>query len=138
MFNLIGIGESAGSGVPDIYEIWKNEGLKEPQVEEQFGAGLPDRTTLIMPLLKAETDISKKSQAKSQVKKSDEMERRAASILTLLRADPTTTTPKIATILGITERQARTVLDQMKKRQILYFERRGRSGKWVINELKTD
>jgi predicted HTH transcriptional regulator len=30
MFNLIGIGEHAGSGVPDIFDIWKNEGLKEP------------------------------------------------------------------------------------------------------------
>ena len=30
MFNLIGIGEHAGSEVPDIFDIWKNEGLKEP------------------------------------------------------------------------------------------------------------
>ena len=64
MFNLIGIGEHAGSGVPDIFDIWKNEGLKEPQVEEQFGADLPDRTTMILPLMEAEADISGKVRQK--------------------------------------------------------------------------
>jgi predicted HTH transcriptional regulator len=118
MFNLIGIGEHAGSGVPDIFDIWKNEGLKEPQVEEQFGAGLPDRTTMILPLMEAEADISGKSQAKSQVKsqikKADQMERRSASVLNVLRAEPTATTPKIAIMLGITERQVRTVFEKQR------------------------
>ena len=26
MFNMIGIGERAGSGIPDIYQVWENEG----------------------------------------------------------------------------------------------------------------
>ncbi len=134
----IGIGEHAGSGVPDIFDIWKNEGLKEPQVKEQFGAGLPDRTTMILPLMEAEADISEKSQAKSQIKKADQMERRAGSVLNVLRTEPTATTPKIAIMLGITERQVRTVLDQMKDQQILRFERHGRSGRWIINDSKTE
>ena len=45
MFNLIGVGEHAGSGVPDIFDVWESEGLETPMVEEQFGAGVPDRTT---------------------------------------------------------------------------------------------
>ena len=118
MFNLIGIGEHAGSGVPDIFDIWKNEGLKEPQVKEQFGAGLPDRTTMILPLMEAEADISGKSQAKSevksQIKKADQMERRSASVLNVLRAEPTATTPKIAIMLGITEREVRTVFEKQR------------------------
>lgn len=51
MFNLIGLGEHAGSGVPDIYHAWKNAGLIEPKVEEYFGSGEPDRTILILPLI---------------------------------------------------------------------------------------
>lgn len=51
MFNLIGIGEHAGSGVPDIFDVWESEGLETPTVEEQFGAGFPDRTTLTLPLI---------------------------------------------------------------------------------------
>lgn len=48
MFNLIGIGEHAGSGVPNIYDIWNNEGWGNPTVEEEYG---PDRTRLTLPLL---------------------------------------------------------------------------------------
>lgn len=50
MFNLIGLGEHAGSGVPDIYKAWRDVGLEEPVVEEQFGGGTPDRTVLTLPL----------------------------------------------------------------------------------------
>ena len=49
MFNMIGIGERAGSGVPDIFSVWEQEGWKEPEVEEQFG---PDRTILKLSLVK--------------------------------------------------------------------------------------
>lgn len=37
MFNLIGFGEHAGSGVPDIYHARKEVGLEEPVIEERFG-----------------------------------------------------------------------------------------------------
>lgn len=51
MFNLIGLGEHAGSGVPDIYHAWKDAGLDAPIVEEHFGGGEPDRTILTLPLV---------------------------------------------------------------------------------------
>ena len=51
MFNLIGLGEHAGSGVPDIYKAWRDVGLEAPVVEEKFGEGNPDRTILTLPLL---------------------------------------------------------------------------------------
>ncbi|MBO7675301.1 MAG: hypothetical protein J6S63_09885 [Atopobiaceae bacterium] len=53
MLNLIGVGEHAGSGVPDIYTAWDEAGYEEPVVEEQFGAEVPDRTTLTLPLVRA-------------------------------------------------------------------------------------
>lgn len=60
MFNLINIGERAGSGVPDIYSVWNDQGWKEPTVTEQFG---PDRTILTLPLVKK---VAVKSGGKSQ------------------------------------------------------------------------
>lgn len=45
MFNMIGIGERAGSGVPDIYSVWENQGWEAPVVEEQYN---PDRTILTL------------------------------------------------------------------------------------------
>lgn len=34
MFNLIGIGERAGSGVPQLFSVWNQEGWVEPIIEE--------------------------------------------------------------------------------------------------------
>ena len=48
MFNMINIGERAGSGVPDIYETWNNEGWEAPVVEECYN---PNRTILKLPLI---------------------------------------------------------------------------------------
>ena len=45
MFNLINIGERAGSGVPNIFNIWEDQGWMEPVIEEQFD---PDRPLLIL------------------------------------------------------------------------------------------
>ena len=45
MFNLINIGERSGSGVPNIFNIWEEQGWKEPIIEEVFD---PDRTRLTL------------------------------------------------------------------------------------------
>jgi hypothetical protein len=49
MFNLIRVGERAGSGVPDIFGVWDEEGWIAPTVEEQYK---PDRTILSLAFLK--------------------------------------------------------------------------------------
>ncbi len=51
MFNMIGIGERAGSGVPDIYSVWEEQGWITPQVTEEYS---PDRTRLTLWLIKKE------------------------------------------------------------------------------------
>ena len=50
MFNLINIGECAGSDVPNIFNVWADEGLEEPVIEERFN---PDRTVLSLSFKKA-------------------------------------------------------------------------------------
>ena len=50
MFNLIGIGERAGSGVPDIYSVWEQQGWESPEVMEEYG---PDRTILKLSFIKS-------------------------------------------------------------------------------------
>ena len=52
MFNMIGIGERAGSGIPDIYNVWENEGWATPVVEESYN---PDRTLLSLEFAKKQT-----------------------------------------------------------------------------------
>lgn len=50
MFNMINIGERAGSGVPNIFDAWKKEGSKSPELLEQYN---PNCTILTLYLEKA-------------------------------------------------------------------------------------
>lgn len=65
MFNLINIGERAGSGVPNIFNVWADEGWEEPVIEDRFDL---DRTVLSLSFLKK---VSEKSDSKKVTEKSD-------------------------------------------------------------------
>lgn len=67
MFNLIDIGERAGSGIPNIFRVWQNEGFDEPTIKEEFE---PERITLMLPFheIMLRSDI-KKATIKSDDKK---------------------------------------------------------------------
>ena len=57
MFNLIDIGERAGSGVPELFSVWEKEGWEDPVIEERYGEAA--RTTVIL-------SFNKKATAKTQ------------------------------------------------------------------------
>ncbi len=63
MFNLINIGERAGSGVPNIFNVWEGEDWEEPVIEERFD---PDRTVLSLSFVKK---VTKKKWRKKVAKK---------------------------------------------------------------------
>ena len=71
MFNMIGIGERAGSGIPDIYNVWENEGWTMPIVEESYN---PDRTRLSLEFVKKQ--VIKNKRRKQAKKTSEENKRR--------------------------------------------------------------
>ena len=62
MFNLVNIGERAGSGIPNIYAVWKKQGWPLPMIEEGFD---PERTTLTLSTRK----IGDKKSAISEMRK---------------------------------------------------------------------
>lgn len=66
MFNLINIGERAGSGVPNIFNIWADEGWVDPVIEEYFN---PDRTILSLEFKRKQA--IKTSDKKQAIKTSD-------------------------------------------------------------------
>ena len=69
MFNMIGIGERAGSGIPGIYQIWKNEGWAMPVVEEKYN---PDRTCLTLTFAKKQSiKTSEKNKTRKTLEKQD-------------------------------------------------------------------
>ena len=54
LFNLINIGERAGSGIPSIYSTWKEQGWKDPELKVQYN---PDRTILTLTMLSTSDTI---------------------------------------------------------------------------------
>ena len=110
MFNMINIGERAGSGVPDIYAIWDNEGWKEPVVEEKYN---PDRTILMLSFAKKTT---KKSDEIKATKKSDEIkvtkksQEQYAAVLNYMKPGYEYKLRDIAEIIGVKETRTKEIL----------------------------
>ena len=70
MFNLLGIGERAGSGIPDIYQVWEDQGWEIPVVEESYN---PDRTRLSLYFAEK---ISEQNKRTKQANKTSEQNKR--------------------------------------------------------------
>ena len=68
MFNMIDIGERAGSGVPDIFNVWNDEGFESPEIIEEFD---PNRTKLVLSFEKRKKQAIKTSDKKQAIKTSD-------------------------------------------------------------------
>ncbi len=67
MFNMIDIGERAGSGVPELFSVWEQEGWEEPVIEERFGEAA--RTSIILSFKKRLPAQNEKVPVKSASKK---------------------------------------------------------------------
>ena len=143
MFNLINIGERAGSGVPDIYSVWKDEGWAEPIVEEQYG---PDRTILTLSLMKKREEeikndksISKKrpiktTDKKRPIKTTDKSNDNREKTIMFLKANGTSKTVDIAEYIGLSDRRMRTILKNMKEEGIIISKGNNRNRVYRLKE----
>ncbi|HJC10771.1 MAG TPA: hypothetical protein H9935_08120 [Candidatus Blautia merdigallinarum] len=107
MFNLIGIGERAGSGVPDIYSVWEQQGWRQPEVIEEYG---PDRTILKLSFVKK---AAIKNGDKKQVTKKTEIQ--LEYILEYMPPDREYKTSEIAAEIGLKKSRARELVNELVK-----------------------
>lgn len=105
MLNLIDIGEHAGSGVPNIFNVWEDEGWEEPVIKESFD---PDRTLLLLKFIK--------KQAIKTVKNMKE-------IRLYLQKHKTAKTSDIAELLGLSMARTRVILSEMDDVETLGINR---------------
>ena len=108
MFNLINIGERAGSGIPKIYFTWEKQGLEMPEISENFN---PDRIILSLK-------ISKTADKKPPIKTADKKPpiRTANNIETIieyLTANPFAKAAEISELIGLSDRRTRELLRKM-------------------------
>ena len=132
MFNLIGYGERAGSGVPDIYAVWNVAGYVEPIVEEQFGSGHPNRTIVTLPLVTKEpiSPLSEKSAKKGA--KREEIRQRIEAVYNAICENPAVKNVELESIVGASKRQIERALKTLQDDGRIHREEGNRQGKWII------
>jgi hypothetical protein len=119
MFNLINIGERAGSGVPNIFNVWADEGWEEPVIEERFD---PDRTILSLSFKKKVTaksggkKVAKKSGEKKVTKKTQE---KYDAILNAMQPDKWYKAYEFESIAGVKESRIKVLLKDMTEQGLI-------------------
>ena len=129
MFNFIDIGERAGSGIPNIFSVWKEQKWSDPILTEKFD---PDRITLSLPL-SANNTAGKKPSEKTvrknrQKKPSDKIsETRVKQIIEYMNSIEAATAQEIADAIGLSLSQTKDYLRKLVDADILVYEGKTKS-----------
>ena len=116
MFNMIDIGERAGSGIPNIFHVWKEQDWAEPEYRQSFD---PDRTVLSLAFSKTSDKIEKKA-----IKNGDKRisERQKDTVIEYLTDHAVARTTEIAELLEVSHPRARAVLSKLIEEEIVVAE----------------
>lgn len=123
MFNLVNIGERAGSGIPNIYAVWKKQGWKLPVLSESYD---PDRITLSLAIEKASDkkvgikSNDKKVGIKSNDKRIASGQKRA--IIGYLTDHIQATSSELSILLGVGQERTRKILRELVAEEIIVTE----------------
>ena len=123
MFNMIGIGERAGGGVPDIYAVWESQGWIMPKVIEEYS---PDRTFLQLLFIQKPQDKKsaikigdKKSAIKIGDKKSAITEERLRQITEYMNIGTEYRADDISAFIGLKASRVRELLKILAERDVI-------------------
>lgn len=108
MFNLIDIGERVGSGIPNIFRVWREQGWTEPIIEE---TSEPDRTVLSLSLLKKESSDKGVKTAAQKI-----------AILEYLTDHASAKCSDISQMLGVKDARTRRILGKMIIEETIVIE----------------
>ena len=101
---ILGVGERAGGGIPDIYQVWADQGWNSPVVEELYN---PDRTRLLL-------DFSPKATKKtSEENKRRRTEDNYMAIRMYLKQHGLSKTADIAAEIRLSPSRTRVLLNTM-------------------------
>lgn len=117
MFNLIDVGKRAGSGIPNIFSVWKKQGWSAPVISESFE---PDRITLSLAIGKRG---GKRAAIKSRNKKSaTKTAAHKQAIISYLTENVSAKSAEIAELLGLKPSRAKEILAEMVDEDIIIAE----------------
>ena len=117
MFNLIDIGERAGSGIPNIFRVWREQGWTAPVISENFD---PDRIMLSLAFKKSD---DKKATIKSYDKKvTIKTARQKNEIITYLTDHVSAKNTDIAELLGVKSTRVKQLLKELLDEGVVVAE----------------
>ena len=116
MFNLIDIGERAGSGIPKIINIWNDEELKDPIIEEEFD---PDRTILTLSLEKKQAIKASDNSHDISASKRQKTLANQQKIIEYLKDHGRSKCAEIAAYLGLSEARTRAIIATIPEIEIM-------------------
>jgi len=135
MFNMINVGERAGSGIPNIYRVWKNQGWKEPIISESFN---PERITLVLDV--EETAIKNGDKTKTAIKNGDKKKSSAKTmvqkemIIDYITEKVSAQNSEIAELLGLKSTRVNDLLKEMVNEGILIAQGSNKSRVYKLKE----
>ena len=122
MFNLIDIGERAGSGIPNIFRVWREQGWTAPVISENFD---PDRIMLSLAFKKSD---DKKATIKSDDKKvTIKTARQKNEIITYLTDHVSAKNTDIAELLGVKSTRVKQLLKELLDEGVVVAEGNNKS-----------
>ena len=122
MFNLIDVGERAGSGIPNIFSVWKKQGWSAHVINESFE---PDRITLSLAL--GETSDKKQAIKASGKKQATKTVAYREAIVAYLTENVSAKCSELSALIGISDTRTRAVLSKMIDDNILVAEGENRN-----------
>ncbi len=108
MFNLVDIGERAGSGIPNIFSVWNKQGWPPPTISESFE---PERITLSLVI---EKSGNKKVAIKSGDKKTAiKTAAHKQAIIEYLTENVSAKSSELAALVGVKSSRIQVILSEM-------------------------
>lgn len=122
MFNLIGVGASSGSGIPNIFNIWKKSGFDEPSIIQTFS---PGKITLSLPLVRTSggRSLLKRGGRNSAVITAARKE----TVVSYLTESVTATSAELCELLDLRPSRVRAILRELASEDIVISQRQGRN-----------
>jgi len=128
MFNLIDIGERAGSGIPNIFRVWREQGWTVPVISESLD---PDRIVLSLAF---EKTGDKKPAIKTGDKKSAIKTKMKETIIDYLTNHAKSKSSSIAEYIGLQPSRTREYLNELIAEGIVATEGSNKNRVYKLNE----
>ena len=127
LFTMIGVGERSGSGIPNIFRVWRENGWQEPEILQTTE---PNRTTLTLSFLPIVSEnLSEKSGRKNE---SAIKQIKRQMIISYLTEHRKASSSELSAYLNLSSSRVREYLRELMAENIVVAEGKNRNRKYRL------